>query len=298
MSQNYCTHALANTLMQGYGIASGKGGWDAVNPTQIAMLSYYDDSVSDLELFTDGDMTCKAAFTHTEINDFLAEAGFTIELEPFKDEDSFGVATILKVSVDWVAEGRSNTLVVWDGDNATQYPGVSFEADNDTTKFYTAANGDTVAALKCKNGDTVYIALADEELCGPLLLSKCLNYMGSLQPAPAHEMIMPMIDMDMEDDISWIMQLGFSGQSPTTGRSGRYFVAQAKSQTKLQLDHLGAVVENAVAVEFGLESCFTPTVPIMKVDKPFFIWFTRDGANLPYYCGYITEECWKRPKRG
>ena len=72
-----------------------------------------------------------------------------------------------------------------------------------------------------------------------------------------------------------------------------FAIAQALQQTKLKLNHIGAKVESAVAIRMMRCASFRKPKPPLAIDKPFFVWATRDGMAVPYFSGYITEEDWK-----
>ncbi|HYL98166.1 MAG TPA: hypothetical protein VEZ90_04370, partial [Blastocatellia bacterium] len=62
-----------------------------------------------------------ASWDASEIDDFLRRRGFSIELRPF-DPQTFGVASVLDLLVEWVKEGHKTTVTTLD---RRQYPAVA-----------------------------------------------------------------------------------------------------------------------------------------------------------------------------
>ena len=100
---------------------------------------------------------------------------------------------------------------------------------------------------------------------------------------------MPMVSLDMENDISWL-----TGLSTTDASGDPAVLTQAVQQTKLRMNERGARVQSAAAVA-GVRGTPPQPKPTYVMDEPFFIWVRQEGIPFPVFTGYITSESWKDP---
>ncbi|KXK08766.1 MAG: hypothetical protein UZ21_OP11001000318 [Microgenomates bacterium OLB22] len=98
--------------------------------------------------------------------------------------------------------------------------------------------------------------------------------------------IFPMVDMDIKEDMSWI--LGLSAQA-ADGRPA--VISQAVRQDKLRMNHRGARAQTAVAM--AVMRGMSP--PPLVIDRPFVVWFDRAGLPFPIFSAYVTQEHWREP---
>ena len=71
-------------------------------------------------------------------------------------------------------------------------------------------------------------------------------------------------------------------------------IAQASQQTKLKMNEIGARVESVVAIAIVLGGMDAPE-PDHVINRPFLIWFERDGLSRPLFAGHITPDDWRNP---
>jgi len=239
--------------------------------------------------------------TATEINDFLKEHGFDIELDEFSGPESFGVASVLNVLVKWLVKGEETQLCVQR--TGQVYPGAKLPNEDGMLQFR-AANVDFdwdtntrtiergIITIKTQSDDLAHVIPMAEvpegrslvELAGELIHATDLKDMtGALREG----LIIPMVNLDVEHDVGWLEQM------ETTSESGkRAWIEQAKQQSKLRLNHEGARAESAAAMEIGLE-CMP--APPFTVDEPFLFAITRPGLAEPLAVFHVTEEDWQDP---
>jgi hypothetical protein len=221
------------------------------------------------------------------INFWLKKHGFNIELGPFQDPESFGVASIMTVLVKWVTEGTETELEV----GGKTYKAARLE-DNIS---FSPVGDNTAVHIQTQNGDEVHLVIADDPtLEGLDLLEHCKGISDNRGESYKHGgVVFPFIDLDQEVDISHFLGMGFQGTGAQGGK-GRLAIMQAKQQTKFKMNHLGAKAESAAAFEMALECAFMPK-PDLVIDKPFYAWMTRKGLDVPYFAGYIDTSDWKDP---
>lgn len=227
-----------------------------------------------------------ASWYADEINRFLERRGFSIRLQQF-GPDTFGVASVLDLMVEWLRRGVVTKLVAKD---ENVYPAVRI--DKDAVAFFTAhGHNYPIACPRTKSGDVVYITMLDKPLfSGFEFVARAEEITANLRFCHDYgDLIFPMVDLNQEVDISWLMNM------ETDAADGRRaWVTQALQQTKLRMNEVGARVESAVAVAITLEMMVMPKPP-HTIDRPFLIWFTRDGLSKPLFVGYIGYEDWRNP---
>jgi hypothetical protein len=297
-SQSACFHVLAACLRDAQRVGSATTGeWLPRNDDPVALALqerfvdlYLAGAVADLPAFKEGEFDSVAALDAGTINAFLAAKGYQIALDPFVDPDDFGVAAVMNVGVLWATPGTESTLV----SQGVTYPAAKLEEGVTYTR---TPDGTFVAHVACAGGeDTLHICVApgypEEQSTVGILERVVAVHDAATERAMAFDHLkFPMVDLDHEVDVSFFKGLGFYGVGTRTGRAGTYRCLQAKQQTKFRMNHLGARAESAAAMGFGLE-CFRPP---LVIDKPFFVWITRKGMNLPVFAAYVDREDWKAP---
>jgi hypothetical protein len=100
----------------------------------------------------------------------------------------------------------------------------------------------------------------------------------------------PMVDLNQQVDINWLKKMSTYALGET------WEISQAKQQTKLRMNHLGARAQSAVAIGgMMITSVRPPDPPDLVIDRPFMVWFERAGLNRPLFSGHITPDDWKEP---
>jgi len=284
MSTTVCTYPIVAATVRSEDILGPNRVWEARNAMQAHYLEEFfaacrgEVDISEIESI--------ASWEADVINRFLAERGFSIQLEPF-DPLTFGVAAVLDLLVEWIQEGTVTTVVT---DGVDQYPGVRIAKKG--VSFFTApGHSNPIARLATKSGDKVYVTMLDDPPEGFDLVAKAEAFSAGLEICWDYDgLVFPMITLDQEVNISWL--LGMETVQESTGR--RAWVTQALQQTKLRMNEKGARVESAAAAAVTLEACIMPK-PDYVINKPFLIWFERDGLSRPLFVGHITTEDWTNP---
>lgn len=233
------------------------------------------------------EVTSVSSYSWTEINDLLSKNGFNIQLEPFSPPD-FGVASILKLVLEWLKKGEYTPL---DSifSNGT-FPGVRMQRAG--IEFYASPYfKHPIVAIKTTTTDTVYLTMLDQPVAEEDLLSLSHALLETKQPSGEDFLGVefPMVDLDIQADLSWLCGMNTAGEDGAPA-----IISQAKQQTKLKMDELGAAVESAVAL--GVKR-FVGGPAYHTICQPFLMVVHRPCLAFPIFMGYLAEDCWKRPTR-
>ncbi|HEX7733224.1 MAG TPA: hypothetical protein VF458_00120 [Ktedonobacteraceae bacterium] len=289
MSNTTVIYPVVTALVKAEEIIGPQRSWQSVNRRQELFLKEFfapcrreSGSIAEIESI--------AAFTAAEINRFLSERGFKIELQPFQNDErgqEFGVASVLDLLVSWFKPGEEKTLT---GQDKQAYPAVRLGKVD--TLFYRAARHEhPIARLKTTDETEVYITRLDRPSAEFELIELARRLAGSLQPVYDYDgVIFPMVDMKQEVDVSWLIGL------QTINSEGKpVILTQAVQETRLAMNPTGARAQSAFAGAVMVGMAYMPPKPDLLIDGPFLIWFQRPALSQPLFIGYITEEDWKNP---
>ena len=259
--------------------------WNPINDTQVRFLREFFATCRD-EIDEIPEIESLASWDVEEVNAFLRERGFSIQLQPI-DDNTFAVASVLDLLVNWLVEGEETTVEAKDHKN---YPGVKI--GKESVQFYNAhGHNNPIALLKTKTGDRVYLTMLDNAPSdGFGLIDLAEELADNLTDNDDYGgLVFPMVDLDQRVDISWLLNMSTTGDD---GRPAR--ITQALQQTILRMNEIGARAKSAVAIAVMREA-FVREKPDMTIDGPFLIWIERDDLAKPLFVGYITEEDWRNP---
>ena len=256
--------------------------WNAVNGLQGKFLDVHQvcrEQVGDVP-----EIVSMASWDYQEINRFLRERGFSIQLRPF-NPDTFGVAAILKVLLKWLHKGVKATIVA---PSRAEYPAVFMKESAGAAMYSVSGHTNPVIALPTQTEDVVILSMLDQAPEDEFeVVSVARHFLAKLQSRGAVEVTFPMVDLDIQADLSWLIGLW-------TSRAGqRSTVSQAVRQTKVQMNEKGVKVEDAFAAGITLECMMS--VRSHTIDRPFLMVISRPGLKVPLFAGYITEDHWKNP---
>ncbi|MCB0331127.1 MAG: hypothetical protein KDD70_15770 [Bdellovibrionales bacterium] len=259
--------------------------WRAANDMQTRFLAeVFATGRADVDAMPEHQLRSIASKSVEVINAFLAEQGFDIRLEEFQDENSVGLASVLRVPVKWKDPGRKIPLGTPEGN----FPGVSMK------RGVLVLNGSNypnpILQLATESGESVFMTIATEPLEGLDLLAR-IRALGELTTNYDFKGAeFPMIDLNQQVEISWMEGLWIPAENPLQ----QWFIRQAVQQNKFRMNHLGAITESAAAMEGALRSISIPKPPC-RIDRPFFLWKTKPGITQPIFTAYLEPDCWKDP---
>lgn len=273
------------------------GPWVCRNEMQEFFLkNIYRQGIEDLARFNEDELKFLASFSHIELNHWLKDNGFDIQLDPFKEPTDFGAGTIQDVSVAW--KEKAQKLVLMDTtDESKEYNYVRMSDDH--VSFHGTRN--PIAHIETSNGDEVYMMMEErllEDAAFGLIniWPDILNVVANRKEEVNYSALkFPMVDINDQPNIEWLKKMYFNGVSAIDGMAGEMTVKQALQQTFFKMNEEGARVKSAAVV--GMARCASVRMPKpeMVIDKPFYLWISRPGTCLPYFAARIDKDCWKNP---
>ena len=282
MSKTVVTYPIVAALVAAERIAGPDREWKPANPKQRRFLTEFfeicrRERVSEIQSL--------ASWRAEEINKFLRERGFLIQLQPFA-QNTFGVASILDLLVEWLQKGEVTKI-----ETKTQktFPGVRIKEEN-VSFFKAIGHNEPIARLLTKSGDEVFMTMVGKIPAEDFdLVAKVEELSNNIRPnSEFGGLVFPMVDLDQKVDISWLRDLQTICSDGTPG-----IITQALQQTKLKMNEVGARVQSAVAV--AMLKGISMHKPDHIINRPFLMWIERNGLEQPLFVGYITEEDWKNP---
>lgn len=264
-----------------------EGTWQPINTQQETFLKGYYVDQAQTKHFSEKELRSWASTSHEELNTILRNEQFTIQFAPFKPEE-FGVVSILDVLVTWLTEGRKTEVT--SAVTHKTYPAVTLKK---AKSYFSLVGSGYLIEIPTKSGDIVYMAIADKPL-------KDFELINELTTQFAHvvkhfedvEVVFPMVDLNQEVDISWLMKLQWFNPKfmiPT------HEVSQAFQQTKFRMNEKGARAQSAVAIGINTTCLQLPHKRVV-INKPFYLWIQRPGVDHPIFAAYIAEDDWKEQK--
>ena len=261
--------------------------WQSESEMQRYFLSkLYYPHLSEIEQFSDTELRSWVSEVADELNKILSTEGFDIQLDELQNNE-IGVVAILNLLIEWLERGAPVSIRNSNG----VYPGVKIQQEridgHDTfIPYYNSHYSHPIAMISAKNGDTVWMTVADKEIAGFELFKHIEQIRNNLFVYPEQTFVhFPMIDLDHQSDISWLIGLPHTGDGHIT---------QAMQQTKFKMNERGAHLKSAVAI--ATLRGMIPRASEIIIDKPFYLWIERPNVKLPIICAYMDYDVWKDPK--
>lgn len=231
-----------------------------------------------------------ASWSHEEINQFLLGHGQTIQLSPF-GPDTFGVAAVLKVALQWVKEGTVDAVYR----RGLNYP--AFRLEHESVTFgHSQMSAYPFAKILAKNDDQVYLSKAMPgwyDLEEFALTAHALRIVQTLEMSKGYEgVVAPMIGLDQSRNVDWI--IGMNTLTKMRGSTECARIIEALIQIKWKMNHQGAILDTSAAMALCLEVMQPPRNDVV-IDDTFLLIVMRDGLSIPLVTGIITPEDWKDP---
>lgn len=259
--------------------------WSPTNDRQREFIRIFEENRAQTARIPE--IESLSSSSHQLINEFLRERGFSIALSPFAPGD-FGVASVLKLALEWLERGVEVPIFDPQG---RRYPGVKIKGEG--VEFFANPEHDhPIVVLKTKTGDEVLLTVAGSPVPIPAAaladFAKAITGHLGHHPERIEEVRFPMIDLDQQVDVSWLVDMSTLDESKMPWR-----IDQALQQTKFRMNEVGAKVESAMAVGMRYTS-FRPIMPYV-IDQPFVAIVRRPSLKEPIFVGYIDKDVWKKP---
>ncbi len=258
--------------------------WQPVNATQERFLAGFASGRAEASRI--GEIESIASRDADELNKFLRRRGFPPGFRPFA-ERRFGAASVLDLLAEWKHEGAIVETITPDG---RRFPGVHIGADG--VRFFSARrHRSPIACLETKSGDEVFLTMLDEPPGGPDLLGRAHEL--SRRRRDNHDfagLVFPMVGLDQQVGLGWLVGM------VTEDEEGMAWEIDAATQrNRLRMNEVGARAESAVTVQVLAAGIRWKPKPDHVIDRPFLVWFERDGLERPLFVAYVAEEDWRNP---
>ena len=257
--------------------------WNSVNKKQAHFLGEFFTPCRP-EIKEIPEIESVASYHVEEINTFLRQHKFNIQLRPFPPGD-FGTASVLDLNLTWLEAGIPTKVQTY---NRQLFPAVYLKGRG-VELLQLDNHEEELVKLTTKSGDIVYLTMLDQDIASEFDL---LTTIQTLKQFPRRDewsyyqgVIFPMVDLDLEINTQWL--LGLYTQSDNGIPA---IISQALQQTKFKMNEFGARVKSAAAI------AVTRGGPMPYIiNRPFLIWIERPGLSHPLFAGYITQEHWRNP---
>jgi hypothetical protein len=278
-------YPLVTALVKAEAFLGAQRFWQGINSQQMRFLTEIfvmcraeGETISEIESIASPNID--------EVNRFLFQHGFIIQLNP-PSPPGFAIASIVELFIEWVERGSETQIR--DHMN-TWYPAVQLVEG--VTYYRSNNHHHPIAKLATKAGDEIYMTALDQVLNEFDLLTRVEQCIRSSHLVDEFAgVIFPMVDVRQQVDVSWLV-----GMRTMTTNGLAVFIAQALQQTIFQMNEAGVRAKSAFTAEFLVGSAPPATSkPNMIIDRPFLIWWMRQGLSKPLFVGYITQENWKKP---
>lgn len=279
-----CRIPLVGCLLKASEYAGISEDWQPINEKQEAFKRHLGVS-SQLSALSPEEFDSTASTDEEEINKWLKERGFTLKCPAIQEEGGFATASIVKLLVEWEEEATKTKLSAQDGKG---YEAVSFSLQGKNVVWEDKLW--QMAELSTKDESTqVFLAMTDnlDELDDESLLSLARNIQMQYYEVKYEaykDVVAPMLNLDLQINQDWI-----SGM-----KSEDWFVNSCLQQFILKFNEKGALAKSAAAMTFS-RGCVAPGKPKLIFDKPFLLWFSRNGITYPVFLAVCGYDSWQNP---
>ena len=285
MSKASEIYTITTAIEQGERTMNLRNDWKSKNKIQKRFLKNFLDICRGNKI---PEIEIEVSSEADKINSFLEKKGFSIRLQPFPPY-TLGFASILDLIVEWLQLGEKVKI---DAKKGGIYDGVRIKKDG--VYFYESILNDyrhTIACLKTKSGDLVFITVLKEPLEGLdlITMAETLSNNKDILPGAYEAVRFPMVDLDITNDIGWL-----KGMSTTNVINIPAEITQAIQQIKIKMNEKGARFQSATAIAVTLKCVMIPKQDLI-IREPFLVWVERHNLEKPLMAAFITEESWKNP---
>lgn len=258
--------------------------WRATNQDQKALLDLLPRLMEAFPLVPT--LVGIARPTAQEINDWLAQKGFDLALQPWPaDGNTFGMASPNDFTVEWPVVGETK------GDDGRPItilgePAFRLSQSNGLEFWSASVVKEPIIRMPTENGDVMYLVKHAPLACGwevTQVILRIRKVMGKYSSGYSGADI-PMVELDLRPDISWIL-----GLKCKVG-SDEWRISQAIQQLKFAMNQHGARV-----IEGTVMSVSRSPERFYQLDGPFLIWIERPGVEFPLLTAQVTVDDFRDP---
>lgn len=264
---------------------NGEQKWTPVTDLQAHFLEHFIEYIEQVDAL-DGNLERRASNIVEEINGWLKERGFDIQLDKLPGRRDFYVASILDVLVKWLKKGDKEVLNTSKG----QFDAVRLKEG--VAAFQNLElHGFPVVKIRTQSDDVVCMSICERLPEDKFAIFWKVQQLQRIQkPYDCEGVIFPMVKYDQQVDISFLKGLR------TSDNPEEYWeVAEALQQTKFRMNEVGARAESAAAMSMRFCCAAIAHKPWVIINKPFILWFERNGIAMPLFSGTFAEDVWENP---
>lgn len=277
-------------------VKSKNGHWKCMNGEQAYLRQMRAELGQWLdELGSDGrkamGLEAHASYSIQTLNRILAENGYpNIQLQqpPGDPKDAVGSIAIFDREIEWVEPGKEAEINI--PSLGMDVPGFMM---SENFSIFASRNEHPVAVLNTKQGDKIYVQLANSAPQHALgLLTRAGEVLQGIERGKKlgyNELVIPMVDMEHQPDISFMQ--GFVLVDAQDGDGRDVTLTQALQLNRFRMDHIGALMQSASAVggtrSFGSKN--------YVINGPFYVAWEVQGTVV--FSAYIDTDVMKQPPR-
>lgn len=220
-----------------------------------------------------------------EINRFLADRGFAIQLRELFDPQGFAVASVLDVMAEFAFAGSASELI--SAATHVMHPAVLMKQPGFVVAYHPKFDK-PIFILRTTTDDNIVLVEADYPTTLALLGDADQAVATSTENTPS-SLLFPMVDYRSEADISALEGMEILRPSD----SQRFLIVEALQENRLRINQFGCRAQSATAMAVA-RGFSAPTKPYV-IDGPFSVVISRKGVHLPLFGAYIEEAHWGNP---
>ena len=285
LSSSFAAYPIVAALKAADAFLGPEREWRAVRAEQERFLAGF-FAAGRAEVDGIPELESLAARDATELNDFLELRGFPPFFIPF-DERRLGVASVLDLLVEWAHEGHATEIAREDG---RRFPAVRI-ASGDVRFLRPARHRSPVARLATKSGDAVFMTMLDDPPAGLALLERAYALSRAGKEIDDFDgLVFPMVHLDQAIGLEWLVGLVTDDEEGLP-----WEIEAALERNRLRMNEVGARAESAVMLQMVWAAIGPEPKSDHVIDRPFLVWFERDGLSRPLFAAYVAEEEWRNP---
>lgn len=220
-----------------------------------------------------------------EVNRFLKEKGFDIQLEDMGGNYDVYTASVLDMNVRWKNPGKAIKMRLEDSEK--EIDAVSMKELQSV--FESAEHNHPIIQVETSKDETVCMTRFEGTVPqdSTSLFRLVYKLSRSKKPATGYKGArFPMVDFNDSGDIEELIGTRTMGEDGSPAE-----ISQALYQHRLRMNEIGARAQAAAAL--GMSRGISMDQPVV-IDGSFLIWFEKGGV-IPF-SAHITEEHMKKPE--
>jgi hypothetical protein len=103
-------------------------------------------------------------------------------------------------------------------------------------------------------------------------------------------LVFPMVDLEQAVGLGWLVGLATDDDEGLP-----WEIEAALERNRLRMNEVGARAESAVMLQVAAVAIGPEPKPDHVIDRPFLVWFERDGLSRPLFAAYVVEDEWRNP---